>query len=380
MPVPSLMPTPSEPLPIRTLPPEARPTPLPDFALLSSALTVLAGSDTSGFQDGNGEQAKFNEPKGLDIDSYGNLYVADTNNHTIRKISPQGDVTTFAGTGQEGNSDGIGKNAQFRFPRYLTVDDKGQIFLIETVKKLDRIYSGGIRKINAQNEVSTIRLSLFDSLQTSFFSIFWHRKSNQFYVTSVDSVFSITGESDAKKIVGKDVFSLENSGLTGAVNSIKEIQERDRSLGRSIVERYPTSPFLSSVIVDENDNIIVSDDNSHLLWKLTPRGQIFFLAGGAHFWWDERSVDGCGHLAGFYSFGYLTQDKAGYIYASDRKIIRKITPEGCVSTIKIQGKSESQTESIIQPSDLALDQVKNILYILSENKIYKLDLNARAPS
>ena len=74
-------------------------------------VSTLAGSGTAGFQDGLGTNATFADPESVAIDLEGNVVVADTNNHSIRKISPDGEVTTLAGNGLEGYVDGLGPEA-----------------------------------------------------------------------------------------------------------------------------------------------------------------------------------------------------------------------------------------------------------------------------
>lgn len=78
-------------------------------------LSHLAGSGYPGFRDGAGTEADFNRPTSLAFDRRGNLHVVDTFNHRIRKITPDGVVTTLAGSPQPGNRDGNGANASFRF-------------------------------------------------------------------------------------------------------------------------------------------------------------------------------------------------------------------------------------------------------------------------
>ncbi|MEM7382469.1 MAG: gluconolaconase, partial [Bacteroidota bacterium] len=84
-----------------------------------------------GYEDGIGEDAAFKFPRDLAVDRDGNVYIADEGNHKIRKISPEGIVTTVAGD-NPGNDDGIADVARFRFPYGLAVDQQGNIFIADT--------------------------------------------------------------------------------------------------------------------------------------------------------------------------------------------------------------------------------------------------------
>lgn len=76
--------------------------------------TTLAGRASIGCDDGSGTAARFNSPQGVAVDRAGNVYVADTANHTIRRVTPTGIVTTIAGrAGQPGSSDGLGRRCAF---------------------------------------------------------------------------------------------------------------------------------------------------------------------------------------------------------------------------------------------------------------------------
>ena len=86
----------------------------------SGIVSTIAGGSQPGYRNGVGTAAKFNMPKGIDIDPEGNLYVADTNNHRIRKIDPSGNVTKVAGNGEIGNLDGNSNSSQFNFPGGIT--------------------------------------------------------------------------------------------------------------------------------------------------------------------------------------------------------------------------------------------------------------------
>ena len=114
-------------------------------------ITILAGtSGQSGSEDGQGTSAKFNSPSGVASDSQGNIYVADTDNHLIRKIDPTGNVETIAGTsGQSGSDDGQGTSATFYGPVGLTIDSKGNLYVGDQRNNL-------IRKIDSSANVTTI--------------------------------------------------------------------------------------------------------------------------------------------------------------------------------------------------------------------------------
>jgi hypothetical protein len=92
---------------------------------------TLAGATNSGFADGSGTNARFCQPSGLGRDVFGNLYVADQVNNTIRKITPDAVVSTFAGTGVAGGQDGPKDSATFKSPWGVVSDPSGNLYVTE---------------------------------------------------------------------------------------------------------------------------------------------------------------------------------------------------------------------------------------------------------
>ena len=96
----------------------------------AGVVTTLAGS-SAGFENGTGTSAKFNGVSGLAFDRSGNLYVADGANNVIRKITPDGVTTTFAGTGTAGTQDGTLANARFDHPAAIAINRDDYMYVIE---------------------------------------------------------------------------------------------------------------------------------------------------------------------------------------------------------------------------------------------------------
>jgi sugar lactone lactonase YvrE len=113
-------------------------------------VTTLAGTaGKKGAANGKGAAARFNYPMAVAVDSVGNVYVADSGNNTIRKVTPASVVTTLAGTaGTEGNADGAGAAAQFYQPNGVAIDGAGNVYVADTCNH-------AIRKITPAGVVTT---------------------------------------------------------------------------------------------------------------------------------------------------------------------------------------------------------------------------------
>ena len=114
-----------------------------------STTSTFAGSGTAGYVNATGTAAQFNGPQGLTVDSSGNVYVADTTNNRVRKITSAGVVTTVAGSGTAGSADGLSTAAQLNQPKGVAVDSGGTLYIADSASSL-------IRMVNSSGYVSTV--------------------------------------------------------------------------------------------------------------------------------------------------------------------------------------------------------------------------------
>lgn len=114
----------------------------------AGVVTTIAGNGTAGYTNGTGTAAQFKNPSGVDVDASGNIYVADRLNHRIRKITTSGVVSSLAGTGISGTTDGVAGSAKFSDPYGVTVDASGNVYVADLI-------SSRIRKISS-GQVSTL--------------------------------------------------------------------------------------------------------------------------------------------------------------------------------------------------------------------------------
>ena len=115
----------------------------------SGNVTTFAGSGSPGSTNANGTSASFYYPQGIAVDLSGNVYVTDNFNHLIRKIDPSGDVTTFAGSGSPGSTNAQGTSASFKNPADVAVDRSGNVYVTDRLNHL-------IRKIDPNGNVTTL--------------------------------------------------------------------------------------------------------------------------------------------------------------------------------------------------------------------------------
>lgn len=218
----------------------------------SGVVSVFAGtSGTSGNTNGIGTAAKFYFPMGIAIDSNDNLFVCDSNNQSIRKITPAGVVSTLAGGGSApGNTDGTGAGAGFSIPSKIVVDSNNNLFVGEPIR---------IRKVTQGGVVTTVAGGPFsgnidgNGINASFSSIrgMCIDANNVIYITDNNSIRKMTSQYDVTTIAGKVTSGNINGTGTEATFNLPE-----------------------GIVVDASGNLYVGDSGNFIIRKITPSGVV----------------------------------------------------------------------------------------------------------
>lgn len=276
-------------------------------------VSTLAGSlRTSGSTDGAGAEARFNNLGDVAVDAAGYLYVSDRVAHTIRKISPTGVVTTFAGrAGVSGVTNASGPNASFNAPAGLVVDRTGNVFVADT-------NNNRIRKITPSGVVTT----LVGQAQGSVDGV---AAVAQLYLP-----FGLASDADGNLYCsegGAGGNTIRKITPAGTVTTLAGLARATGSADGKGADARFNGP--GGLAVDAAGNVYVADSGNSSIRRITPAGEVTTFAGqpGA-----PGSLDGTGGGARFLSPSRLTIDPAGNLFVSSGTTIRSITPDGVVTT------------------------------------------------
>jgi len=283
---------------------------------ISVIVSTLAGNGNIGKSDGTGTNAMFNVPLGVAVDTSGILFVADTGNRRICKITPSGVVTTLAGDGTIGFADGTGTNAKFNAFNRLTVDSFGNVFVADT-------HNHRVRKVTPSGVVTTIA----GSTQGFADGTGMNAKFDAPEGIAVDaSGYIFIGDFNNFRIrkVSPDgvVTTFAGSGSQGYLDAT----------GTNAIFRG-----IRGVTFDTGGNLVVSDFGNHRIRRITPLGVVTTVAGDG----TQGYADGTGTNAKFNGPSGVAVNTFGEIFVGDQdnNRIRMISTLGAVSTIAGSGTS-----------------------------------------
>jgi sugar lactone lactonase YvrE len=268
----------------------------------AGVVTTFAGNIIPGSIDGIGTKASFLGPSGLTIDASGNLYIADTGNNKIRKISPVGVVTTVAGTGVGGSVDGDRSQASFLAPTDVAVDGSGNLYVAD-------ISNNKIRKINPSGTVSTFAGSGIEGSMDGVGVLASFHYPRNITIDKVGNLYvSEWGSRKIRKISpGGVVTTLAGGGNFGVDGT-----------GSSASFGLP-----SGITIDALGNLYIADTGNNTIRKITSAGVVTTFAGSG----VKGSLDGLLSTATFNDIFGITIDHFGNLYVVANEKIRKIAFE-----------------------------------------------------
>lgn len=297
----------------------SQPVPAPPVVPPCTSISTLAGlAGSAGTADGTGTGARFTTPRGLARDAQGNLFISEETMHTLRKITPAGVVTTYAGlAATSGTTNGSLAEARFYNPTGLALDPAGNLYVAE-------YYNHCIRKITPSGVVSTFA-------GMAGVSGFVQGSGGQArFMNPIGIAFDAAGN---LVVADSGNCAIRIISPAGTVTTMAGAP------GLATVQDGPVAtaqfrrPF--GVAVDRQGTVYVSEFSAHVVRKISG-GMVSTLAGQVD---QAGGTDGSGSQARFSKPALLTVDEAGNLYVPDWEgaTLRRVTPAGVVTTVMGKG-------------------------------------------
>ncbi len=317
----------------------------------TGVVSTIAGlASQSGHVDGTGTVARLSEPYGIAVDSMGNLYVSEYNGATIRKITRTGEMTTLAGSfGNSGYSDGTGEVARFRLPRGLAIDKEGCLLVADS-------YNHAVRKIDTNGLVTTIAGTGVSGYVDGSNSVVQFNIPNSIKVDTNGLILVTDRGNNAIRCIA-------TNGMTSTLALIADASFTDPC----------------GIAIGSSGTLFVSErDRRHVIRKITPSLAMSSFCGlvGAGY------SDGVGLAATFRAPKGIAFDQVGNLYVVDwwHYIVRKIDCRGNTTTIAGKANTSGYTNGVGSAArfsnlcDVAVDTNGNVFVLdVGNNAIRKVD-------
>ncbi|MDX2187108.1 MAG: hypothetical protein SFV32_09250 [Opitutaceae bacterium] len=306
---------------------------------------IIAGGNGNTYpSDGKGREALFGLTGGITIDTGGNLFVTDWS--SIRKVTPDGSVSIFAGLANKGgHRDGVGGAFELYTPVAIAVNANGDVFAAEWFNQV-------IRKISREGVISVLaghigRMGSIDGIGSAArfegITALAMGPDSHLYAAQLRCIRRISQSDDVVTLAG-------DSEKDGAVD------------GPAKEARFG---YISGIAVGADGTVYVSDKNNFAVRKLTRDGKVTTLAGKIG---DRDFRDGKGSEARFFAPSHLTLGKDGHLYVDDLLTIRRITLSGEVVTVggkraaHLSRSGPPDVASMSEVNGLTVDSQGNILF------------------
>lgn len=320
----------------------------------AGTVQTVAGTGATGAINGPHDGARFSSPQGVAVDHSGVIYVADSVNNLIRKITTAGVVSTLAGSGISGALDGAGTAASFSNPLALAVDAQGVVYVCDTG-------NNAIRKIDTAGVVTTLAgggLAGFADGQG---------RAARFNVPHGVAV-SARGDVYVADFANHRIRKITPSG---GVTTFAGNDQAGASNGASAAASF-NDP--AGIAIDASNDLYVGDQGNNLIRKISAAGNVTTLAGSG----TAGTVNGSGTAASFNMPGALAVDAQGTVYvsASAANQVRQVTAAGVVSAFAGSGLAGSKNGRALEatfnlPAGVAVDASGNVVIADSANNLIR---------
>jgi sugar lactone lactonase YvrE len=336
---------------------------------VTTTVTTFAGSTTAGYLNGSGTGALFSGPQGLAADASGNVYVADNFNNVIREISPAGVVTTFAGDGNPGYTDGAAASAEFYGPQGIAIDAQGNLYVADVGNNV-------IRKITSAGVVSTFAgngtRGYVNGATTA-------AEFNNPQGVAVDAAGNVYVADRTTCVIRKITTAGKVITLSGLTPGVYVTQQEEEFPVKGYLDGAADISLFNSpegLAVDASGNIYVADVLNYAIRKLTTAGVSSTYAGGT----TQTTVVGSPTAVCF--------DKGGNMYITDQSgRVFEITTGNIIYTLagtyNLSGYADGTGANALfnNPEGITVDNNGNVFVAdLNNNTIREITLTKVASS